>query len=174
MTSSSGRASHLRASSADEVAAAVAAANAALNSASNSLDMTSAALATFAAGLSPTALQRADRPKLMTAAEAETTEAVLLPNFLTPDDIQAIFEAASSMPTHRCESTSANHHDVVYCNSHVALNLHRDGFFAAGWPLLCSKITCSMQASAPANPIGDDLISDAELSIRCIEFHTCE
>ena len=111
-------------------------------------------------------------------AAVEATDVVHLRGFLSPDEIQCVFAAASKLSRKDGKSallpTRANGagaaavaHDVQYGGSHVALNLHRDGFFAATCPALCGKITASMRSQP-----GMYLSPQVALHVRCVEFHT--
>ena len=121
---------------------------------------------------------------MISAEEAERTDARLLPGFLTEEEVLHVLEAGRRMPgavydelmqpgdweghpagPHVAGLTAK--HDKNFSASHVALNLHRGGYFAAGWPQLTAKITGAMR-SQPGHWCDEGVA----LHIRCIELHT--
>jgi hypothetical protein len=136
---------------------------ASIASATAALKVTSAALSTFADGLSPSALVR-EVPPLLSTAEAEDTKALRMPQFLSEADIVQLYAATAEKP-----------HDVTYSKEHVAINLHRDGYFHACCPALSKKVPAGIRARAHA-PDGERPFSavgrDVPLNVRCVEFHT--
>lgn len=121
---------------------------------------------------------------MISAADAELTEPLLLPSLLTEAEVLLIFEAAQSMPGAAYDELvepgdwddheSGPHvdgltakHDTNYSDSHVALNLHRNGYFVSGYPELCAKLTTAMRSQP-----GRWCASDVNLNVRCVELHT--
>ena len=114
----------------------------------------------------------------MPAAAVEATPVVHLKGFLSDAEMQAVVECAAararldgksgpSGPTRSPRRASDFPHDVQYGSNHVALNLHRDGFFASRCPALDHKITCAMRTQP-----GMFLTEQIALSVRCCEWHT--
>jgi predicted 2-oxoglutarate/Fe(II)-dependent dioxygenase YbiX len=138
---------------------AVAAAMASLANASETLNTVSSLLSTYASGLSQ---EEREWPPLLSTAEAELTEAMLIPQFLSEADVSQLFEAASRKP-----------HDLTYSPAHVALNLHRDGYLASQCPELASRITDSIRDHAHGPGYFSVAVGrDVCLNVRCVEFHT--
>ena len=104
---------------------------------------------------------------IMSAAEAERTEALLLPAFLTDSEIRLIFGAAEAMPFPAGALKEVQSDYSAGAGAHVAMNLHKDGYFAQGWPVLLEKLRHGMlsQPGRWAEP-------GTVLGVRCVEFHT--
>ena len=104
---------------------------------------------------------------IMSAAEAERSEALLLPTFLTDAEMRIIRAAAEAMPFPAGARKEVQSDYSTGTGAHVALNLHKDGYFARGWPELLEKIRHGMlsQPGRWAEP-------GTALGVRCVEFHT--
>jgi len=100
---------------------------------------------------------------IMSAAQAESSSALLLRGFLSDAEIALIFEAAAAMPS----PETAQKDYSAETGAHVALNLHKDGYFASKGPELCSKLVQHMQSQP-----GRWAEPGSALGVRCIEFHT--
>ena len=104
---------------------------------------------------------------IMSAAEAERSEALLLPAFLTDAEICLIFKAAETMPFPAGAQKEVQSDYSAGTGTHVALNMHKDGYFARGWPALLEKLRHGMESQP-----GRWAEPGAALGLRCIEFHT--
>jgi len=100
---------------------------------------------------------------IMSAAQAESSSVLLLRGFLSDAEIALIFEAAAAMPS----PEAAQKDYSAETGAHVALNLHKDGYFASKSPELCSKLVQHMQSQP-----GRWAEPGSALGVRCIEFHT--
>jgi len=100
---------------------------------------------------------------IMSAAQAESSSALLLRGFLSDAEMALIFEAAAVMPS----PEAAQKDYSAETGAHVALNLHKDGYFASKSPELCSKLVQHMQSQP-----GRWAEPGSALGVRCIEFHT--
>ena len=101
--------------------------------------------------------------------EAGRQEPLLLPSFLSKSEILQVLGVADSMSEVEFCSVgrSVVGHDVAYSESHVALNLHRDGAFVTALPALMSKIVEGMRSQP------DHWCDPAmALNVRCVEYHT--
>jgi len=105
---------------------------------------------------------------LISRDEAERSEALLLPAFLTEADIAQLDEAAKGLAeeSRGGESVLTSTH---YSNTHHAINLHHGGYFAFCWPALCNKIIRGMSCQP-----GRWCPEDVKLHLRCVEMHTYE
>ncbi|KAL1511145.1 hypothetical protein AB1Y20_005963 [Prymnesium parvum] len=104
----------------------------------------------------------------------EDTEVVALPSFLSAADIEELAMAVSLGGKARnagwaslSSTLQGVPHDVAFSDVHVALYLHRDGYFQTSHRELFCKCIAAMreQASSLCDP-------KAPLHVRCIEFHT--
>ena len=102
---------------------------------------------------------------------AEATEALLLRDFLSEDEVLSLISLAESMGADEfCgeSDVSVFGHDVCFSADHVALNLHRDDYMARTLPGLTAKILAGMRFHP------DHWVDPAvDLNVRCVEFHTC-
>ena len=93
--------------------------------------------------------------------ESELTSAMHIPHFISDAEVLQVMDAALLL-----KATVAPGYNVHFSSSHVALNLHGGGHFAAQQPALQAKILAGMRSEAgwcdPAMP----------LSVRCIELHS--
>ena len=118
--------------------------------------------------------------------DAEASEPLVLPKFLTPDEVATCSAAAAArgpmagvsplallraaglgeLPLAPCESLRRVPHDHAYSAEHVVLYLHRQEFFKFRWPCLWEKLTGGMRSQA--GEWGD---AATPLSVRCCELH---
>ena len=106
---------------------------------------------------------------------AERQEALLLPKYLSENELLQVLGVAGSMSGFEscCGEAglerSAFEHDVTFSASHGALNLHRNGCFATALPALMEKIVQGMR-SQPGHWC--DPATCMALNVRCVEFHS--
>lgn len=108
--------------------------------------------------------------------EADSSEALIIPQFLSADEVAQCFHAEAVTghrlpdPTSKvtlCEALAGVAHDIVFSSQHVALYLHRSGYFQQQMPSLFGKLIHGMQSQP-----GEWVDPETPLYVRCIELHT--
>lgn len=105
-------------------------------------------------------------------AAVEATEVVVIPQLLSEEEIQQIFDVTAEisggeMPTAGHTNVTTYPHHTRFGGSHAAFYLHRGGRWLNVLPSLSAKLTAAMRSHHCMY-----ISPQVALNLRCVEFHT--